>query len=65
MAKHKYTIQDIADRMGLSVRTVRRHIKKGDLPAVKVGRSYVITRTDLVEWLGSEERVDDIFGTST
>lgn len=54
---------EIADVLGRSKVTIRREITEGRLPAVKVGRAWTITRTDLVQYLGSEDRVDDLFGS--
>lgn len=58
---NRYTVEEIADALQVSDRTIRRHIKDDKLPAVKPGREYIITRSDLVAYLGSEERVDEIF----
>jgi len=58
-----YTVAQIADVLQRSERTIRREISEGKLPAAKVGRAYTITRSDLVEYLGSEDRVDDLFGS--
>lgn len=57
-----YTVAEIAQVLHRSERTIRREISEGRLPAVKVGRAYTVTRSDLVAYLGSENRVDDLFG---
>ncbi|MCS3639229.1 helix-turn-helix domain-containing protein [Salinibacter ruber] len=62
MSKRRFSIQDIADTLDISRRTVRNHIKEGDLPAIKPGREYIVTWSDLIEWLGNEDRVRDLFG---
>lgn len=62
MAQNRYTVEEVAKAMQLSGRTIRRHIKAGTLPAAKPGREFIITRSDLVTYLGSEERVDALFG---
>lgn len=54
--KGAYNAEEVAEMMGVHVRTIRRHIKAGDLPAKKIGKSYVITRPDLARYLGSDER---------
>ena len=59
-----YTVGHVADVLNRSKVTIRREITEGKLPAVKVGRAWTITRSDLVAYLGSEERVDDLFGPS-
>ncbi|WP_251980541.1 helix-turn-helix domain-containing protein [Salinibacter ruber] len=64
MSKRRFSIQDIADTLDISRRTVRNHIKEGDLPAIKPGREYIVTWSDLIEWLGNEDRVRDLFGES-
>lgn len=39
---HYYTVPDVAAHLSLSVRTVQRMIAAGEIPAVKMGRSYRI-----------------------
>lgn len=38
------TVNEVAERLSVSPRTVRRWIANGDLPAYKVGPSYVRVR---------------------
>lgn len=47
------TVQEVADLMRVSTMTVYRLIKAGDLPAVRVGRSFRVRDTDVDEYLGS------------
>lgn len=49
-----FSLEEVAERLGVSERTVRRWIKAGDLPAYKPGREYRIKPDDLDEFL--EER---------
>lgn len=60
--KSVYNATEVAEKLGVSEHTIWRHIKEGKLPASKPGKSFVITRSDLIEYLGSEDRVDEIFG---
>ncbi len=46
-----YSLEEVAERLGISERTVRRWIKAGDLPAYQPGREYRIRSTDLEEFL--------------
>ena len=46
------TPQEVSDLLRVSVYTVRRWIKEGDLPAYKVGRGWRIQESDLDAWLG-------------
>lgn len=42
------TPEQAAERLGLHVKTVRRHIREGRLAAVKVGKRYRVPREALV-----------------
>lgn len=45
------TPQEVSDLLQVSVYTVRRWIKQGNLPAYKVGRLWRIKEGDLNKWL--------------
>jgi excisionase family DNA binding protein len=45
------TPQEVSDLLRVSVYTVRRWIKDGDLPAYKVGRGWRISEMEIDEWL--------------
>ncbi len=45
-----YTVATLAGEIGLSERVIRAEIHRGALPAVKRGRSYVITRDAVEAW---------------
>lgn len=60
--QRRFSVREIADTLDVTTRTIRNHIKAGDLPAQKVGRRYVITYSDLVQYLGTETRVNEVFG---
>jgi excisionase family DNA binding protein len=47
--------QDLADRLGVSVFTIRRYIRAGKLPAVKLDGVYRVSREDIIEFLKSRE----------
>ena len=48
------TVNDVAERLRVHPITVRRHIKAGDLPAVRVGRAVRVREVDLEEYLNME-----------
>jgi len=52
--KAYYTTEEIANMLSIHVATVRRWIRDGKLPAILLGKSYRVTREDLVQFL--EER---------
>lgn len=49
------TVQDVADRLGVSVFTIRRYIRAGKLRAVRLDAAYRISREDIREFLKSRE----------
>ncbi|MFC3999927.1 helix-turn-helix domain-containing protein [Nocardiopsis sediminis] len=52
MKEEMYSVEQVADRLGLHVRTVRGYIRSGRLKAVRIGKQYRIARTDLEELVG-------------
>ena len=55
VSKH-YSPQEVAKLIGMSVRTILRWIKAGELPAVRVGRSLRVSDASLRGFL-AERRV--------
>ncbi|GAA2253411.1 MULTISPECIES: helix-turn-helix domain-containing protein [Kitasatospora] len=47
-----YSVEQVADLLGLHVRTVRGYVREGRLKATRVGRQYRITREDLEAFTG-------------
>ncbi|MEO3746220.1 helix-turn-helix domain-containing protein [Plantactinospora sp. B5E13] len=47
MSNEMYSVEQVAERLGLHVRTVRGYIRTGRLRAVRIGKQYRINRTDL------------------
>jgi excisionase family DNA binding protein len=42
-----YSLEDVADRLGLHVRTVRNYVRDGRLGAVRIGKQYRVSDADL------------------
>jgi excisionase family DNA binding protein len=53
MAQELFTADEVADRLGLHVRTVRNYVRDGRLHAVRIGKQYRIARADLEAFTGS------------
>jgi excisionase family DNA binding protein len=47
MTGELYSVDQVAARLGLHVRTVRNYVRDGRLKAVRIGKQYRITREDL------------------
>ncbi|MGW1636385.1 helix-turn-helix domain-containing protein [Streptomyces lavendulae] len=47
-----YSVEQVADLLGLHVRTVRGYVREGRLKAALVGRQYRITHEDLEAFTG-------------
>lgn len=52
MSHELYSVEQVAERLGLHVRTVRSYVREGRLKALKIGKQYRITRGDLEAFLG-------------
>lgn len=51
MPEQLLTADEVADMLRVSTMTVYRLIRRGELPAVRVGRSYRVRRPDLDGYL--------------
>ncbi|MDL4776555.1 helix-turn-helix domain-containing protein [Actinomadura xylanilytica] len=52
MTEEMYSVEQVAELLGLHVRTVRGYIRAGRLKAVRIGKQYRIARADLDELTG-------------
>jgi len=47
-----FSVDQVADRLGLHVKTVRNYVREGRLKAVRIGKQYRISREDLESLTG-------------
>lgn len=47
MDEKMYSVEEVAELLGLHVRTVRGYIRDGRLKAVRIGKQYRVARADL------------------
>lgn len=52
MTQELYSVEQIADLLGLHVRTVRHYVRDGKLKATRIGKQYRIARQDLEAFTG-------------
>jgi excisionase family DNA binding protein len=55
MSDTLYSVEQVADRLGLHVRTVRNYVREGRLKAVRIGKQYRIAGADLAAMTGRPE----------
>jgi len=48
------TVNEVAEKLGICSHLVRRQIKKGVIPCVKVGDRYLIPKVAFERWLTPE-----------
>ena len=53
-----FSAETVAERLSISIRTVRSYIKNGKLPSVKIGKLRRISEADLEEFI-EKRRVRD------
>src|SRR5690242_6076147 len=52
MAQEVFSVEQVAAKLGLHVRTVRNYVRDGRLKAVRIGKQYRITAEDLAAFTG-------------
>ncbi|RCG33268.1 DNA-binding protein [Sphaerisporangium album] len=52
MDQPPYSVQQVADLLGLHVKTVRAYVREGRLKAVRIGKQYRIPREELDAFTG-------------
>jgi excisionase family DNA binding protein len=56
-----YSLADLSKRLKISVRTLREYIKQGELKAKKIGRTYYVTKTNLMSFFRPrKEKIEPI-----
>jgi excisionase family DNA binding protein len=59
MNQELYSVEQVAERLGLHVRTVRGYVRDGRLKAVRIGKQYRISRDDLESFTGAPTPAPD------
>ncbi|WP_036438551.1 helix-turn-helix domain-containing protein [Mycobacterium sp. URHB0044] len=57
MTSTLYSAEEVAEVLGLHVRTVRGYVRDGRLPAVRIGKQYRIAEQDLREFTGGGQTI--------
>ncbi|HZM97658.1 MAG TPA: helix-turn-helix domain-containing protein [Vicinamibacterales bacterium] len=54
-----YSVEQVAERLGLHVRTVRAYLRTGRLKGVRIGKQYRISQADLNALVGGAARSEE------
>lgn len=55
MEKKFYSLQEVADLLGLHINTVRNHIKAGRLHGRRIGRQWRFSEEDLQNYISQDD----------
>jgi excisionase family DNA binding protein len=55
-----YSLDQVAERLGLHVRTVRAYVRNGRLKAIRIGKQYRVAREELESIVGSSNSRDAV-----
>jgi excisionase family DNA binding protein len=55
-----YSLDQVAERLGLHVRTVRAYVRTGRLKAIRIGKQYRVTREELESIIGAGNSRDAV-----
>jgi len=55
-----YSLEQVAERLGLQVRTVRSYVRSGRLKAMRIGKQYRVTRESLEDLTGPALKPDAV-----
>ena len=55
-----YSIAEVATNLGLSIKTIRRHIASGELDSAKIGNVYRIPKCAVEEFINSKNEHPNI-----
>ncbi|MEH1165488.1 helix-turn-helix domain-containing protein [Micromonospora sp. CPCC 205539] len=64
MKEDMYSVEQVAERLGLHVRTVRGYIRSGRLRAVRIGKQYRIAAGDLDALTGQTRAAATAIGSA-
>lgn len=54
--KDFYTVNELAELLGVLPPAITRHIRNGTIKAEKIGNSYIIKKEDVESYLKTRER---------
>ena len=52
-----YTVEEVANSLGMNSRTIREYIRNGQLNASRIGRKYIINQDDYKAFVSSDQKL--------
>ena len=65
LAKDWLSVADICEYMEVSTFVVTRVLRSGELPAVKMGREWRVSKADFEDWLNAQRLASRLAGRET
>jgi excisionase family DNA binding protein len=59
-APHLLDAGEIAARLGVTEEHTRRMLRRGEIPALKLGRAWRVSATDFARWVESRTKGGDL-----
>lgn len=54
-----YTVEEVANSLGMNSRTIREYIRSGQLNASRIGRKYIINQDDYKAFVSSDQKLNN------
>lgn len=54
-----YTVEEVANNLGMNSRTIREYIRNGQLNASRIGRKYIINQDDYKAFVSSAQKLNN------
>lgn len=52
-----YTVEEVANSLGMNSRTIREYIRNGQLNASRIGRKYIISQDDYKAFVSGDHKL--------
>lgn len=54
MVQESYNVEQVSEKLGVTIATVRKYIKDGRIKAVKVGTKYIISENNYNDFINGK-----------
>lgn len=54
-----YTVEEVANSLGMNSRTIREYIRNGQLNASRIGRKYIINQDDYKAFVSGDQKLNN------